>query len=277
MRADKPIGSLLLLFPCLWSLFLAYTPQDSIYHTIYLSILFIIGAFVMRGAGCVYNDILDCEIDKKVARTANRPLPSGQITKKQAYVFLAILLAIGFAVLIQFNIATILWGISSLGLVVLYPLMKRITNYPQLWLGLTFNWGALLGWIALREELGVSAIFIYIAGIFWTLGYDTIYAHQDKKDDVLIGVKSTAITFGNKTKLFLSIFYSITISLFLVAGYMVNMGYVFYILMIFPTLHLAWQIKTLDINSSNSCLKKFQSNQWFGLIVLLLLFIEKYN
>ncbi|MBL4618740.1 MAG: 4-hydroxybenzoate octaprenyltransferase, partial [Marinicaulis sp.] len=191
IRADRPIGTWLLLIPCWWGLGLAAVAGFTGLKLFYYGALFAIGAFVMRGAGCAYNDIVDRDIDGQVERTALRPIPSGQISIKQASIFLGVLCFIGLIVLLQFNRTTIFLGLGSLALVAAYPFMKRVTYWPQAWLGLTFNWGALMGFTAASGRLSFGAVAIYAAGIFWTLGYDTIYAHQDKEDDALIGVKST--------------------------------------------------------------------------------------
>ena len=227
-RVDRPIGTWLLLLPCWWSLSLASPswPDGK------MLVLFVIGSLVMRGAGCTVNDIVDREFDARVARTAARPIPSGQVSVRQAVIFLALQLLLGLVVLLQFNAFAIGLGIGSLVLIVLYPFMKRITYWPQLFLGLTFNWGALLGWAAVKGGLGLSAAALYAAGIFWTLGYDTIYAHQDKEDDILIGVKSTALKFGAATGPWLIGFYAITVCLLAMTGYLVEMAWPFYLALI---------------------------------------------
>ena len=263
-RADRPIGTWLLLLPCWWSLSLASPswPDGK------MLVLFVIGSLVMRGAGCTVNDIVDREFDARVARTAARPIPSGQVSVRQAVVFLALQLLLGLVVLLQFNAFAIGLGIGSLVLIVLYPFMKRITYWPQLFLGLTFNWGALLGWAAVKGGLGLSAAVLYAAGIFWTLGYDTIYAHQDKEDDILIGVKSTALKFGAATGPWLIGFYAITVCLLAMTGYLAEMAWPFYLALIMGTSQLAWQIRTVDITDPKNCLAKFKSNRNFGLIIL---------
>ncbi len=263
-RADRPIGTWLLLLPCWWSLSLASPswPDGK------MLVLFVIGSLVMRGAGCTVNDIVDREFDARVARTAARPIPSGQVSVRQAVVFLALQLLLGLVVLLQFNAFAIGLGIGSLVLIVLYPFMKRITYWPQLFLGLTFNWGALLGWAAVKGGLGLSAAALYAAGIFWTLGYDTIYAHQDKEDDILIGVKSTALKFGAATGPWLIGFYAITVCLLAMTGYLVEMAWPFYLALIMGASQLAWQIRTVDITDPKNCLAKFKSNRNFGLIIL---------
>ena len=263
-RLDRPIGTWLLLLPCWWGAALA-TPA---WPDVTMFVLFTIGAVVMRGAGCTVNDLADRKFDARVARTATRPIASGQISVLKAFVFLALQLLLGLSILLQFNAFTVALGASSLLLIVLYPFMKRITYWPQLFLGFTFNWGALLGWAAVKGELSAPAFVLYGAGIFWTLGYDTIYAHQDKKDDVLIGVKSTALKFGDGTKPWLVGFYSITVILLAATGLLANLAWPFYSGLTLAALHLAWQIKSVDIANSKNCLRRFKSNRDFGLILL---------
>ena len=263
-RLDRPIGTWLLLLPCWWGAALA-TPA---WPGATMFVLFTIGAVVMRGAGCTVNDLADRKFDARVARTATRPIASGQISVLKAFVFLALQLLLGLSILLQFNAFTVALGASSLLLIVLYPFMKRITYWPQLFLGFTFNWGALLGWAAVKGELSAPAFVLYGAGIFWTLGYDTIYAHQDKKDDVLIGVKSTALKFGDGTKPWLVGFYSITVILLAATGLLANLAWPFYSGLTLAALHLAWQIKSVDIANSKNCLRRFKSNRDFGLILL---------
>ena len=223
----------------------------------------------MRGAGCAYNDIVDRDFDAEVERTALRPIPAGEITVKQAWGFLAALCFIGLLVLLQFNRFTILLGFSSLALVAAYPFMKRVTYWPQAWLGLTFNWGALVGYAALAGTLSPAALAIYAAGIFWTLGYDTIYAHQDKEDDALIGVKSSALKLGPATKRFLIIFYAGTIAGFTAAGALIGAGAVYYLALLPAAAHFAWQIRRLDIHDPQNCLAVFKSNRDAGLLLML--------
>ena len=253
-----------MLLPCWWGAALA-TPA---WPDATMFVLFTIGAVVMRGAGCTVNDLADRKFDARVARTATRPIASGQISVLKAFVFLALQLLLGLSILLQFNAFTVALGVSSLLLIVLYPFMKRITYWPQLFLGFTFNWGALLGWAAVKGELSAPAFVLYGAGIFWTLGYDTIYAHQDKEDDVLIGVKSTALKFGDGTKPWLVGFYSITVILLAATGLLANLAWPFYSGLTLAALHLAWQIKSVDINNPKSCLRQFKSNRDFGLILL---------
>jgi len=269
MRADRPIGTWLLLIPCWWGLAIAAAAGHENFHLLDEAALFAFGAFVMRGAGCAYNDIVDRDFDAQVARTALRPIPSGQISLAQAWAFLAALSVTGLFVLLQFNFLTIVIGLSSLVLVAAYPFMKRITYWPQAWLGLTFNWGALVGYAAIAETLSAAAVMIYAAGIFWTLGYDTIYAHQDTEDDALIGVKSTALKFGATTKKWLTAFYLLTIMCFAIAGILSGLGPIYFLALTPTALHFMWQIKKLDIHNSHNCLNVFRSNREAGLLLLM--------
>ncbi len=263
-RADRPIGTWLLLLPCWWGAALA-TPT---WPDAKMFVLFAIGAVIMRGAGCTVNDLADRKFDASVARTATRPIASGQISVLKAFVFLALQLFFGLSILLQFNAFTVALGVSSLVLIVLYPFMKRITYWPQLFLGFTFNWGALLGWAAVKGELAAPALVLYAAGIFWTLGYDTIYAHQDKEDDILIGVKSTALKFGAQTKPWLVGFYTITVILLAATGLLANLAWPYYSGLTLAAWQLAWQIKSVDIADPKNCLRRFKSNRDFGLILL---------
>jgi 4-hydroxybenzoate polyprenyltransferase len=230
--------------------------------------LFAVGAFLMRAAGCVWNDILDRDYDARVARTAARPIASGVVGLGAGYLFMAVLALVALAVLLQFNAFTVWLGIAALPLIATYPLMKRITYWPQAWLGLTFNWGALVGWSAVTGGLAAPAFALYAAGFFWTLGYDTIYAHQDKEDDALVGIKSTALKFGGATKPWLWAFYALTIALIGGAGSLVGLAWPFYVALVLGALQLAWQVLTLDVDDAMDCLVKFRSNKWFGLILL---------
>ncbi len=266
-RIDRPIGTWLLLFPCWWSLALASVSGGS-WPDLWLAVLFTVGAVVMRGAGCTFNDIADRDYDARVARTAERPIPSGQVTARNATLFLVLQLAIGLAVLLQFNLFTIGLGAASLVLVFSYPFMKRITYWPQAWLGLTFNWGALVGWSAVAGGLDWPAVLLYAGGVAWTLGYDTIYAHQDKEDDALIGVKSTALKLGAKTKPWLAGFYFLTQALFLAAGLAAGLAWPFLVGVAAVALHFAWQIRTLDIDDPGNCMRRFQSNRFVGWLLL---------
>ena len=281
MRADRPIGTWLLLLPCWFGMMLALGTapnlQTIIVHPSPLSVLwywflFAIGAFVMRGAGCVYNDIVDSDIDAQVARTALRPIPAGDVTRRQAGLFLISLCLIGLIVLVQFNRTTIFLGIGSLALVAAYPFMKRITWWPQFWLGLTFNWGALVGYTAIRGMVEPATFALYGACIFWTLGYDTIYAHQDREDDAFIGVKSSARRLGAQTKPALIVFYSATILLVTIAIFLSNSNIVIPYLALLPIgTHFVWQIRTLNINDGHNCLRLFKSNRNAGFLLLFAL------
>jgi len=263
VRIDRPIGTWLLLLPCWWSLSLASSGWPDTYYMA----LFALGALIMRGAGCTVNDIIDRDYDKQVARTAGRPIASGAVSVVQAFFFLGLLLAAGLLILVQFNQLTIWVGVASLVPIAIYPFMKRITHWPQAILGLTFNWGALLGWTAVRGDLSAPALALYAAGLFWTLGYDTIYAHQDKEDDALIGLKSTALRLGAATRTWLFGFYAAALGLIALAGYLAEVGWPFYPLLGLGGAHLVWQAATADTDDPKDCLGKFKSNRDFGLIV----------
>ncbi|VAW00749.1 4-hydroxybenzoate polyprenyltransferase [hydrothermal vent metagenome] len=270
MRADRPIGTWLLLWPCLWSIALASHVNNTDWRSaLGYMLLFAVGAFVMRGAGCVVNDLADRKYDARVERTRDRPLPSGRVTVLQAFFFLGFLGLIGLVILLQLNIFTIWLGIASLLLVVIYPFMKRITWWPQIMLGLTFNWGALMGWAAISGTLAWPAILLYMAGIFWTLGYDTIYAHQDKEDDALIGVKSTALRLMENTPKWLVFFYGTMLLLFVGAGYLTHMGGGYYVGLGLIAGHVIWQVRSLKMDDGNNCLRLFRSNHHLGLILFL--------
>jgi 4-hydroxybenzoate polyprenyltransferase len=222
----------------------------------------------MRGAGCTINDIVDREFDARVARTSTRPIASGEISIFKALIFLSLQLGLGLTILMQFNTFAILLGAASLLLITAYPFMKRLTYWPQLFLGFTFNWGALLGCAAATGTLSTPAIILYAAGIFWTLGYDTIYAHQDKEDDILIGVKSTALKFGEATSAWLFGFYAASLFFIWLAGFLTGLGWPFYLSLFAASLHLVWQIKSLNLSDPLNCLSRFRSNRNFGLIIL---------
>ena len=262
-RADRPIGAWLLLIPCWWGLALASNgwPDWSFIA------LFFVGAFVMRAAGCTVNDLADRNFDRVVARTANRPIASGQLTLFHATVFLVILLIIGLAILLQFNTITIYLGVASLLLVAIYPFMKRFTYWPQAFLGLTFNWGSLMGWTTISGELNAPALWLYAAGVCWTLGYDTIYAHQDKTDDLLVGVKSTALKFGEHTLIWLILFYCATIILLGTIGVLMDLAWPYFVGLSVGAGHFLWQLLTVNLDIPVSCLKVFKSNRDFGLII----------
>jgi len=266
MRADRPIGTWLLLFPCWWAVALA-TPAGGAPDA-RLLVLFALGAVVMRGAGCTYNDIVDRDIDARVARTAARPIPSGAVSVRQAWVFLALQLAIGLAILLALAPLAILLGVVSLALIAAYPFMKRITYWPQVFLGLTFNWGALMGWAAATGSLEASALALYAAGVAWTLVYDTIYAHQDKEDDALIGVKSTALKFGARTKAWLAGFAAVSLLLLAAAVQLGGAGWPALVAVALVGAHLAWQVAAVDLDDPADCLAKFRANRWIGWLLL---------
>jgi len=267
-RMDRPIGTWLLFWPCGWSLSLA-TSAGCLPSPGMLA-LFGTGALVMRGAGCTINDMWDRNIDSKVERTKDRPVTSGQVSLFDALVFLGGQLGVGLLILLQLNWYSVLLGASSLGLVVTYPLMKRFTYYPQFVLGLTFNWGAFLGWSAVSGVCDWSVCLpLYIAGISWTMIYDTIYAHQDKYDDVIVGMKSTAIKFGEQTPVCLSCFATTMLASLCYCGWATNQTFPYYMSLLGVLAHLSHQISTLDINDRDDCAKKFLSNRWVGLCVFL--------
>jgi 4-hydroxybenzoate polyprenyltransferase len=269
MRADRPIGVWLLLIPCWWGLALANADGAGGLISLWHGALFAIGAYVMRAAGCTYNDIVDQDIDAKVERTALRPIPAGAVTVKQAWALLIGLCLIGLAVLLQFNRFAIFTGLAALMLVAAYPFMKRITYWPQAWLGLTFNWGALVGFASAAGTLRAEAFAIYAAGIFWTLSYDTIYAHMDKDDDILIGVKSAALKLGEHTKPWLGGFLLMTLLFFALAGALIDAGPAYFIGLIPAAAHFVWQWRKLDIHDGHNCLTLFKSNRNAGLLLLL--------
>lgn len=266
-RFDRPIGSWLLVFPCWWSLSLAEHANGAVYPSIWFVILFWIGATAMRGAGCTYNDIVDRKIDAGVARTRGRPIPSGEVSAKAAAAFMVLLCLIGLVVLLQFNKYTVVLGASSLLLVAIYPFMKRVTNWPQLVLGLTFKWGALVGWTAARGVLEWPAILLYAGCVAWTIGYDTLYAHQDKEDDLSLGLGSTALRFGERTKAWVSGFYAFAIATWALAAWMAGVGSVGMIALAGAAAHMAWQVTTLDISDPVNCLKRFKSNRDLGWLI----------
>lgn len=268
MRADRPIGVWLLLLPCWMGMALAALAGASIDGWLTKAGLFALGAVVMRGAGCVYNDIVDRDIDARVARTAGRPIASGQISRRAAAMFGLALTMIGLAVLIQFNPFTIALGAASLALVGAYPFMKRITWWPQAFLGLTFNWGALVGYSAMTGALSIAAVTLYAAAILWTIGYDTIYAHQDKEDDALIGVKSSALRLGGRTRPALAFFYAGALALFWVSVILAGGPWLALLAFIPAALQFGWQVYALKIDNPSRCLTIFKSNREAGLLIL---------
>ena len=275
-RLKKPIGFMLLYWPCIWGLTIVYDFSGDLKKYFFFSFLFLAGSILMRSAGCIVNDIVDKNFDKKVERTKNRPIASGQISVRLASFYALTLCAIAFIVLINFNNFTITMAMISMPLAFTYPLMKRITYWPQLFLGITFNYGLVLAWISISNEISIIPIVFYIGAIFWTLGYDTIYGYQDIKDDEIIGVKSTSIKFKNNPKKFLVTSYSIFIGSLILVGMLMNFKIFYYIFLVFPIFHLfKFQIKNLEINDTTNCLSKFKSNNILGLIVFINILVGK--
>ena len=269
-RLKKPIGYMLLFWPCAWGLTLAYDFSSSWDNYFFYLILFFLGAVLMRSAGCIVNDILDRKFDAKVFRTKDRPIASGKISVELAIFYSTILCFLAFLVLVNFNLFTIILALGSMPLAFSYPLMKRFTYWPQLFLGVTFNYGLILGWTAVIGQIDLIPVLFYLGAIFWTLGYDTIYGFQDIKDDEIIGLKSTSIKFKGNAKKFLFLCYSILLFLFLTGGAYMKFNYIYYILSIFPLIHLfLYQIKIFKSNEPASCLKAFKSNNFFGLIIFM--------
>jgi 4-hydroxybenzoate polyprenyltransferase len=273
-RMDRPIGTWLLLFPCWWSLALAEVAEGHPYPSLVSLSLFALGALVMRGAGCAYNDFVDHEYDAKVARTASRPIPSGQVTPDAALVFACVLAFAGFLVLIWFNTYTVVLGIASLGIVAVYPFMKRFTYWPQAVLGLAFNWGALVGWASVKGSLALPPLLLYVGSVLWTIGYDTIYAHQDTEDDLMLGLKSTALTFGERTPAWVGGFYAGALALWVAAGYLAGTHLIFFFGVALVGLQMAWQVSSLDIHDPANCLRRFRSNRDVGAAIFLALVID---
>ena len=275
-RLKKPIGYMLLFWPCAWGLTLAYDFENSFENYLFLIFLFFSGSVLMRSAGCIINDIADMDFDKNVERTKNRPLASGKITIKLAVIYSVILCSLAFLVLINFNFMTILLAIASMPFAFIYPLMKRFTYWPQLFLGITFNYGLLLGWTSVNEGISLVPLIFYFGAIFWTLGYDTIYGFQDIEDDEIIGVKSTSIKFKNNPKKFISFCYFIFISILILIGLLMNFNYFYFLFLFLPIGHLFFfQIYKLNIEDPTSCLSKFKSNNVLGLLIFFNLLIGK--
>ena len=272
-RLDRPIGSWLLLMPCWWSAGLAGMYENH-FPSLWHIVLFFIGAFAMRGAGCTWNDLVDRNLDGLVERTRSRPIPSKQVTIAQAIAFMLAQMLIGLLVLLQFNRFTVATGFASMLVVVIYPFMKRITYWPQIFLGLAFSWGALMGWPAAFGRLDWPALVLYAGSICWVIGYDTIYAHQDREDDLLIGIKSTALLFGERTRPMLARFYAAAVVLIALAGFMAGGGFIFALGVIAFAAHLAWQVTQLNIDDPAHCLMLFKSNRDAGLILFGAMLIE---
>jgi 4-hydroxybenzoate polyprenyltransferase len=278
IRLKKPIGFLLLFWPCAWGLTLAYDFSNNLNNYFFYLSLFFLGSVLMRSAGCIVNDISDKEFDKKVERTKNRPIAANKVSVKLAIFYTVILCSLAFLVLINFNNLTIILALGSMPLAFTYPLMKRFTHWPQLFLGITFNYGLILGWTSVTSEISIAPIILYLGAIFWTLGYDTIYGFQDIKDDEIIGVKSTSIKFKNNPKKFLLICYSILILSILITGLLMNFNLLFFISLIMPILYLfLYQIQKFNSEDKENCLRIFRSNNLFGVLVLINIFIGKIN
>ena len=276
-RLKKPIGFMLLFWPCAWGLTIAYDFSNDIKIYYYYLFLFFLGSILMRSAGCIVNDIIDEKFDKKVERTKNRPIASGKVSKKLGLIYTSILCLLALLILINFNLLTIILALGSMPLAFSYPLMKRYTYWPQLFLGITFNYGLILGWVSIKNSFDIVPIIFYIGAIFWTLGYDTIYGFQDIKDDEIIGIKSTSIKFKKNPITFLTICYSIFIFFTLMVGILMKLNNLFFIISILPFLHLlAYQVKNIKINDTSNCLKLFKSNNFFGLLILLTILIGKF-
>lgn len=268
-RFDRPIGTWLLLFPCWWSQTLAEVERGQPFPSVTLLALFAIGAVAMRAAGCAYNDYVDRDIDAQVARTRSRPIPSGQVSARSALLYVVVMALAGLAVLVNLNAYTIVLAIASLAVVATYPFAKRFTSYPQFVLGLAFNWGALVGWAAVKGSLGWPPLLLYAGCVLWTVGYDTIYAHQDKDDDALLGLGSTALSFGDNTVSYVGGLYAGAVVLWLAAGLMAGTHLIYFLAVTLVFLQMAWQVATLDTSDPANCLRRFRSNRDVGAAVFL--------
>ena len=275
-RLDKPIGYMLLFWPCVWGLTLVYDFNSEINTYFKYLIFFLLGSILMRSAGCIVNDIADKKFDQKVERTKNRPIASEKISIKLALLYALVLCFCAFLILINFNLLTIVLALASMPFAFSYPLMKRFTYWPQLFLGITFNYGLVLAWISINNSISLTPILFYIGAIFWTLGYDTIYGYQDIKDDEIIGIKSTSIKFKNNPKTFLTLCYSFLLISLILIGVLMNFSNIFYLFLIIPFCHLFfYQINFLNINKPEDCLKIFKSNNVLGLIVCMNILVGK--
>ena len=271
-RLNKPIGFLLLFWPCSWGLTLAYFYSGNTTLYIKYIILFFLGSVLMRSAGCIFNDIADRNFDKKVQRTKERPIASGKITVVEAFIYIIFLCSIALLILLQFNLLTIVLGMGSMILAFTYPFMKRITYWPQLFLGLTFNWGIIMGWTSIANSISIEPIILYLAAIFWTLGYDTIYGLQDIHDDEIIGIKSTSIKFKNKVKIFVGTCYSLCVFLILIMFFTMEINK-YLLLLIMPFIvSFAYQVKIFKVSNSESCLLAFKNNNLTGLLIFIFIF-----
>ncbi len=275
-RLKKPIGYMLLFWPCAWGLTLVYDFNENLNIYFFYLLLFFLGSVLMRSAGCIVNDILDKEYDKKVSRTRDRPLASGKISWKIALFYSGILCFLALLVLLNFNLFTIILALGSMPLAFTYPLMKRYTYWPQLFLGITFNYGLILGWTSISGEISLIALIFYFGAIFWTLGYDTVYGYQDIKDDEIIGLKSTSIKFKGNSKKFLSICYLILSLCLIFGGYLMDFNWMYFLFLTIPIFHLfVYQIKYFESENPQICLKLFKSNNFFGLILLVTILLGK--
>ena len=275
-RLNKPIGYMLLFWPCVWGLTLVYDFNSEINTYFKYLIFFLLGSILMRSAGCIVNDIADKKFDQKVERTKNRPIASEKISIKLALLYALVLCFCAFLILINFNLLTIVLALASMPFAFSYPLMKRFTYWPQLFLGITFNYGLVLAWISINNSISLTPILFYIGAIFWTLGYDTIYGYQDIKDDEIIGIKSTSIKFKNNPKTFLTLCYSFLLISLILIGVLMNFSNIFYLFLIIPFCHLFfYQINFLNINKPEDCLKIFKSNNVLGLIVCMNILVGK--
>ena len=274
-RLNRPIGFMLLFWPCLWGLTIAYNFENNSNTYFFYLILFFLGSVFMRSAGCIVNDIVDRNYDKKVLRTKSRTIASEKISVKLGFFYIVVLCLLALLVLLQFNKSTIILGLASMPLAFSYPYVKRLTYWPQLFLGITFNYGLLIGWTSIQENLSLIPIILYIGAIFWTLGYDTIYGYQDIKDDEIIGIKSTSIKFKNNPKKFLSLCYLITLSSIIITGLYMNFNNGYFLFLLIPAIHMFFQLKKLDIENGENCLKIFKSNNMLGLIIFINLLTGK--
>ena len=275
-RLKKPIGFMLLFWPCIWGLTIAYNFQDKLNQFIFFTLLFLSGSILMRSAGCIVNDIADRNYDKYVERTKDRPIASGKISINKSLIYVFLLCGLAFMVLINFNYFTILLALASMPLAFTYPLMKRFTYWPQLFLGITFNYGLVLGWTAINNEINLAPIMLYIGAIFWTLGYDTIYGFQDIKDDEIIGVKSTSIKFKKNPKIFIFISYLILSISLVMVGIIMNFSKIYFLSLLIPFFQLYYyQLYKFEKNNSEKCLNIFKSNNLLGLIIFINLLIGK--
>ena len=271
-RLNQPTGFLLLFWPCAWGLTLAYYFNGE--TNLYLKhiLLFFSGSVLMRSAGCIFNDIVDRNLDKKVQRTKERPVASGKVSVSEAFIYIVFLCLVAFLILLQFNWLTIVLGISSMVLAFAYPFMKRITYWPQLFLGLTFNWGIVMGWTSITNSISIEPVILYLAAIFWTLGYDTIYGLQDIRDDEIIGVKSTSIKFKNNVKIFVGTCYSMCVFLILVMFFMMELNKYLLLLIIPFIVSFVYQVKIFKVFNSESCLLAFKNNNLIGLLIFIFIF-----